>query len=136
MKHFALLRYEKTIVFLTGALGYGILELLWRGYTHPSMLLLGGVCFYNLYLYESKYKPLSLFSKCIAGGVLITSLELITGSIVNIALNMNVWDYSTLPLNFLGQICASFFILWTLLCIPVFFMCRKMHIFFNFIYTV
>ena len=31
-------------VFTAGGLGYGGLELLWRGRTHWSMLLCGGVC--------------------------------------------------------------------------------------------
>ena len=35
---------EYGCVFAAGGLGYGGLELLWRGRTHWSMLLCGGVC--------------------------------------------------------------------------------------------
>lgn len=37
-------------VFTAGGLGYGGLELLWRGRTHWSMLLCGGVCAVLIYL--------------------------------------------------------------------------------------
>ena len=33
------------LFFSIGGAGYGLLELLWRGYTHPTMLLAGGICF-------------------------------------------------------------------------------------------
>ena len=33
------------IIFLFGGVGYGLIELLWRGRTHPSMVLTGGFCF-------------------------------------------------------------------------------------------
>ena len=46
------------------------------------------------------------------GSTIITVLEFITGCIVNLWLGWNVWDYSNLPLNLLGQICLPFSILW------------------------
>ena len=47
-----------------------------------------------------------------AGAGIITGLELISGIIVNIILDWNVWDYSNLPGNLLGQICPQFTVLW------------------------
>ena len=41
---------EYGCVFAAGGLGYGGLELLWRGRTHWSMLLCGGVCAVLIYL--------------------------------------------------------------------------------------
>ena len=38
------------------------------------------------------------------GGTIITILEFITGCIVNLWLGWNIWDYSELPYNLLGQI--------------------------------
>ena len=35
------------LFFIGGAL-YGLIEILWRGYTHPSMPVLGGLCFFWL----------------------------------------------------------------------------------------
>ena len=42
------------VLFGIGALGYGLIEILWRGYTHYSMLTAGGICFCflgHLYVY-------------------------------------------------------------------------------------
>lgn len=53
----------------------------------------------------------------------ITSSELAAGLVINVWLDMDVWDYSHLPGNLWGQICPQFSALWALLClifIPVF----------------
>ena len=46
------------------------------------------------------------------GAVVVTVLEFITGLVVNVWLGLNVWDYSDMPLNILGQICLPFSIAW------------------------
>ena len=33
------------LLFLIGGLVYAWIEILWRGYTHWSMFVLGGICF-------------------------------------------------------------------------------------------
>ena len=38
--------------------------------------------------------------------------EFVTGCIVNLWLGWNVWDYSNMPYNLLGQICPQFIALW------------------------
>lgn len=42
--------------------------------------------------------------------LLITLLELVCGLLVN--RSYRVWDYRRMPLNFLGQICLPFTLLW------------------------
>ena len=37
---------------------------------------------------------------------------------INLYLNLNIWDYSNLPFNILGQVCPQFFILWVILSVP------------------
>ena len=49
------------------------------------------------------------------GAGIITTLEFITGVIVNLILNLNVWDYSLEPYNLLGQVCLAYSNLWFLL---------------------
>ena len=96
-----------------GSIIYMSLEILWRGYTHWTMGILGGICFICLGLINellSWETPLIL--QMLIGGIIITILEFITGCIVNLWLGWNVWDYSNLPLNLLGQICLPFSILW------------------------
>lgn len=53
-----------------------------------------------------------LYQQMFIGAIIITLLEFITGMIVNVKLGWNVWDYSNLPFNVLGQICPFFFIAW------------------------
>ena len=88
-----------------GSIIYMSLEILWRGYTHWTMGILGGICFICLGLINellSWETPLIL--QMLIGGIIITILEFITGCIVNLWLDWNIWDYSDLPYNLLGQI--------------------------------
>lgn len=55
---------------------------------------------------------MTLSKQMLIGATIITSLEFITGLIVNVKLGWDVWDYSNLPLNIYGQICPIFFIAW------------------------
>ena len=59
-----------------------------------------------------KMKKANLFLKAVTCSVFITFIEFIFGVIFNIILKKNVWDYSNLPLNFLGQICIIYSALW------------------------
>ena len=100
-------------LFITGGTIYGMIEMLSRGYTHWTMGVLGGICFICLGLINellSWETPLAL--QMFIGSIIITVLEFITGCIVNLWLGWNIWDYSDLPLNLLGQICLPFSILW------------------------
>ena len=102
-------------VFGIGAVGYGIIELLWRGRTHPSMLLAGGISFLGLSEISSRLKKASLFKKALAGCGFITSVEYIFGIIFNVILKRKVWDYSKMPLNIGGQVCALYSFFWLIL---------------------
>lgn len=65
--------------------------------------------------------PLWAQAACCAA--LVTVTELLAGLIINVWLDMNVWDYSNLPGNLWGQICPQFSAIWLALClifIPVF----------------
>lgn len=104
------------VLFLTGGMIYILIELLWRGYTHWTMLVLGGICFCYAGIqneFEAWDKPLIVQS--IKAAVFITLAEFVTGCIVNLWLGWNVWNYSNMPLNLLGQICLPFCVLWVLL---------------------
>ena len=104
------------ILFIIGGTIYVSLELLFRGRSHISMFILGGFCFVligGINNYISWEMPLIL--QMIIGAVVITTLEFITGYIVNIKLGLNVWDYSNQPLNIKGQICLLFSFLWMLI---------------------
>ncbi len=101
-------------IFIIGGIGYSLLEILWRGYTHPSMAIAGGLCLIGIY-YVSCTRIKSRTLRAMLCTLLITATELIFGIIVNRLLKLNVWDYSALPLNFMGQICVIYSLLWFLL---------------------
>lgn len=103
------------VLFGIGAVGYGLIEVLWRGHTHWSMLLAGGTSFVGLSEISRKMKNCSVFKKALAGCGFITAIEYIYGIIFNVVLKKNVWDYSKMPLNLGGQICALYSFFWFVL---------------------
>ena len=103
-----------------GGAGYAGLEILWRGYTHWTMALCGGICLVLLRMIDRYMKKWNILKKSAAGCVAITAVEFIAGCIVNLAFGLNVWNYSGMPGNVLGQICLPFMLVWFILCIAVF----------------
>ena len=103
-------------LFIVGGFSYFYMEIIFRGFSHFSMIICGGFAFILCGLIDQVIKyNLSLISQMLISTCIITVLELITGYIVNIRLHLNVWDYSRLPYNFHGQICAAYSFLWLLL---------------------
>ncbi|MBQ2285695.1 MAG: hypothetical protein II252_00050 [Clostridia bacterium] len=110
-------RKARFMLFSIGAVGYGLIEIIWRGYTHWSMLGAGGICFMFFGSISDKFKKAGLFIKGLIGSTFITGVEFIFGVVFNIILKKNVWDYSKMPLNIIGQVCMPYSCLWVLLSI-------------------
>ena len=105
------MRFARPIaLFFAGGTGYIALEFLWRGWSHFSMFLAGGTCFLLLGKLGAARPRLPLALRGIAGAGIITMIELLAGLIFN--RDYGVWDYRHLPMNFHGQICLRFFLLW------------------------
>lgn len=103
------------VLFDVGGLLYVLLELLWRGRSHWTMFVLGGLCFVALGLINEVLPwEMVLWKQMLLGACIVTGLEFLTGCIVNLWLGWGVWDYSNLPGNILGQISPQFFVLWLL----------------------
>lgn len=104
---------QNAVLFLIGGTAYFIIELLFRGYSHWTMFIVGGLCFL-LIGGINEYLPwdMALTSQMIIASLLITSVELISGLIVNKLLGWGVWDYSHMPYNLFGQVCLLFSVLW------------------------
>ncbi len=115
------------VLFLLGGVFYALIEVVWRGYTHWSMLVLGGTVFLTLYKLFNKLDKFSLLEKCVIGAGIITMLEFITGCIVNLYFDMGVWNYSRMPFNLLGQVCILYSTMWGFLCIPINYLSGKIR---------
>lgn len=113
-------KWKNPVLFFLGGAAYVGLELLWRGRSHSSMFLAGGTCFLLLgRLNRCNWHPAL---KCIAGSGIITVVELLTGLMVN--RDYSVWDYRGVPLNFMGQICLMYSLLWIPVSLGAFFLYR------------
>lgn len=110
---------EYLALFLFGGTIYVLLEIAYRGFSHYSMFIVGGICF-TLICSINEFLPvkLSLPAQMIVSCLLITFIELISGIILNIFLDLHVWDYSKDRFNFLGQICLKASLVWFLLSLP------------------
>ncbi len=108
------------IFFLIGGLLYQMVEILWRGYTHPSMFIVGGLCFVLLGLLNEigPCRNAPLLVHMVLAASIVTAVELLAGLVLNVWLGLGVWDYSGLPGNFMGQVCIWFALLWLLLSLP------------------
>ena len=101
-----------SILFTIGAITYATIELAWRGRTHWTMMIAGGICLVAFSVIEKRFSgaPLILKSAICAGFVTLT--ELVFGLIFNVLLGWEVWNYGKMPYNILGQICPTYTLLW------------------------
>lgn len=90
---------------------YCCIELLYRQRTHYSMFFCAGFAtMVLLFIFLNKtYSPIAFG---LISSAVITGFEFLFGLIFNIALKMNVWDYSNTPFNIIGQICLPFSLIW------------------------
>ena len=59
---------------------------------------------------EQTRPRLPLLPRAAVGAGIITGVELLTGLLAN--RNYTVWDYRGMPMNYHGQICLPFCLLW------------------------
>ena len=100
--------WKQILLFYLGGMAYTGLELLWRGRTHGSMFLLGGACFVALGCLKRLKMPIPV--SAFMGSAIVTAGELAVGLLVN--RGYAVWDYRAMPVNFRGQICLTYSLLW------------------------
>lgn len=104
------------LIFIMGAL-YMVLEGMWRGWTHISMLVVGGISAFligRLNEHPAFYDR-KMWQECIIGTAIILILEFTSGMVLNVWLKLNIWDYSDTWGNLYGQICIPYAILWFML---------------------
>lgn len=112
------------ILWLTGGILYFYMEIAFRGYSHYSMLICGGFCFALVSLFgkwsleQRASKARAILEIMVVGSLIITSLEFITGIIVNLIFDLRVWSYARMKYNVMGQICLLYSCLWAILSLP------------------
>lgn len=100
-------------LFWFGGSFYVTLEVIYRQRSHWTMLVLAGLVFIAVGLLNEKWGwETSLILQVLVGTAIATIDEFVTGCIVNLWLGWNVWDYSSLKWNVLGQITPQFILLW------------------------
>ena len=104
---------EIFILLCMGGTLYVIIEMIGRGHSHWTMFIVGGLCFLLVGALNNRIGwDFPVEYQCLIGAVLVTIIEFISGYIINIKLGWDVWDYSNMPFNVMGQICLPFTILW------------------------
>lgn len=110
-------------LFAVGGLLYYLIEILWRGYSHISMFILGSICFVLIGLINEFYDwNMPLWKQMLIASLVVTVTEFVAGAILNIWLGLDIWDYSNLRFNLLGQISLGYSILWFFLSLPALFL--------------
>lgn len=104
------------ILMAVGGMLYALFEIGFRGYTHWTMIIVGGLCFYLIGLINEIIPwKMKIWKQCLIGSLVVTAVEFVSGCIINLWLGWGVWDYSDMPFNILGQVCLPFSVLWVLL---------------------
>ncbi len=107
---------------LFGGLVYYGIEGIWHipingGWANILMLFIGGICFVLIGGINQipKFYKLSIRAQSFIGTLIVLIVEFLSGYILNIRLKMDIWDYSEMPFNILGQVCLLYGALWLLL---------------------
>lgn len=108
---------EYFFLWTLGGILYYSFEMIFRGFSHWTMFVLGGICmvFFAIQGRAVRWRD-PLWKQVIRCTLFVTACEFITGLIVNKWLELGVWDYSDQPLHLFGQICLPFAIIFSGLC--------------------
>lgn len=114
-------------LFLSCGFIYCMIEILFRGWSHWSMFVLTG--FLGVFCVDSINNTLSFdcdyIVQILISTILCTIGEGISGIILNIWLQLNVWDYSKITFGtfFFGQCNVLFCFAWMLIISIIIFYC-------------
>lgn len=99
------------VLFVIGGIIYYCMELGFRGYSFFLMALCGGFAFVTVgYINEFIPWEIPIVIQSLLASIVITSWELLFGVLFN--RDHHMWDYTSLHLNFQGQICILFCFIW------------------------
>ena len=103
-----LIKFRRILrLFLIGAVGYTLIEILWRGHTHWTMSITGGVCFVLIYTIWRRLFAAPWYRVCLCCAAAVTGVEFVVGCIVNLLLGWNVWsDLPAVQYSLVLSLCA------------------------------
>lgn len=108
---------EYIFLWAVGGCIYYLTEILFRGFSHWTMFVLGGICldFFTVQGRMVNWED-PMWRQILRCVVFVVSMEFISGIILNKWMNLGIWDYSRLPLQLFGQICLPFAIIFSGFC--------------------
>lgn len=124
---------EYVFLWTVGGAIYYSFEMIFRGFSHWSMFVLGGLCFLFFWLqaHWTKWND-AMWIQVVRCTIFVVACEFITGIIVNKWMKWHVWDYSDQPYQLFGQICLPFATIFSGMCaIGIILSGRMMHILFG-----
>ena len=115
--------FKALTLFCVGGLLYFLIEILWRGYSYPAMVLIAGLSFLLIGSVNEEFPwDMPLVLQALIAAVYVLIIEFMSGVVLNLVFQLNLWDYSSLPFNLLGQVCAQFVVAWYFLAFPAIFL--------------
>ena len=112
----AVQKLEHLCLFALGGAGYVGVELVWRGFSHWTMFLAGGLALCLLAWLEARPR-LPLLPGAALGALGVTGIELAAGLWCARVLHTAVWDYSAEWADLAGLICPKYSLYWFVLCL-------------------
>lgn len=105
------------IMFILGCCFYTGIEIVFRNQSYRLMFVSGGLIFLLSTFLNNKFGwEMDLLLQCGIISIATTLLEAVVGNVDYYFLHLNMWDYSSLPFNYLnGKICLPFSLIWFLL---------------------
>lgn len=105
------------LLFHVGGSLYYYIEVLYRGWSHWSMYVLGAICFLFCSIQnEQSYWRAPLWKQSLRCDFFALCGEFVTGCMVNLWKGWHVWDYSNQPFHLMGQICLPMALVFYVLC--------------------
>lgn len=108
---------EYLLLWAVGGCIYYLTEFLFRGFSHWTMFVLGGICldFFTVQGRMVNWED-PMWRQILRCVIFVVSMEFISGIILNKWMNLGIWDYSGLPFQLFGQICLPFAIIFSGFC--------------------
>ena len=109
-------------LWLIPGMVYYLVEGVWRigsngGWANIAMMPIGGLCgvLVGMMNENPKFMKKKMVLQALYGMATVIVVEFVSGCFLNVILKLNIWDYSSLPFNVMGQICLPFAFLWFVL---------------------